>query len=349
LLTQETIEISSPGEDLIINDPVAAAREAISELHQQGIDKIIALTHQGWQDDLDLASAVEGIDIIVGAHSATVPDVYPTVVSVYDAPTLVVQAGDYREYLGRLDVVFDKNGVLKSWDGELIAIDDTIVEDAALAAILAVLQQPMSEMMTDIIGQTDVFLDGENDNIRSGETNLGNMIADAVLEKVKTAGADIAIVNSGGIRVSVPAGDITWEKLMEVLPYENYLILVDITGEQLVAALENGVGQTEEFKGRFPQVAGIRFIWNSASEPGSRIVSVEVQTESGYVALDENAVYRVVINDYLYSGGDGFSVFQQGSNYINAGFTYFEIMLDYFMDNSPVSPQVDGRIIDVAG
>jgi 5'-nucleotidase len=213
-----------------------------------------------------------------------------------------------------------------------------------LCAVLEVVQQPMSEMMSDIIGQTDVFLNGENDNIRSGETNLGDMIADAVLEKVKTAGADIAIVNSGGIRVSVSPGDITREKLMEVLPYENYLILVDITGEQLLAALENGVSQAEEFKGRFPQVAGIRFTWNSANEPGNRIVSVEVQTESGYVPLDETAVYRVVVNDYLYSGGDGFTIFQQGSNYINAGFTYFEIMLDYFMNNSPVAPETEGGL-----
>jgi 5'-nucleotidase len=390
LLTEETMEISSPGKELIISDPVAAARKAVAELQHQGINKIIALT-TGWRRrprggrggiwseegggglgvagvvagwrvwwggegvweevgglTAGLASAVEGIDIIVGAHSATLPDIYPAEISVYDARTLVVQAGDYREYLGRLDVVFDKNGVLKSWDGELIAVDDTIVEDAAIAAVLSVLQQPMSGMMTDVIGQTSVFLDGENDNIRRGETNLGNMIADAVLEKVKAAGADIVIVNSGGIRISVPAGNITREKLMEVLPFENYLVLVDITGEQLVAALENGVSQAEEFKGRFPQVAGIRFTWNSANEPGKRIVSVDVQTESGYVPLNENAVYRVVVNDYLYSGGDGFTVFQQGSNYINAGFTYFEIMLDYFMKNSPVAPQTDGRIIDIA-
>jgi 5'-nucleotidase len=348
LLTEETMEISSPGENIVISDTVTAAREAVAELQQQGISKIIALTHQGWQDDLNLASSVKGIDIIVGAHSATLPDVYPAVVSAYDAPTLVVQAGDYREYLGRLDVVFDKSGVLKSWDGELIAIDDTIAEDAGIAAVLAVLQEPLSEFMKDVIGQTDVFLDGENENIRNGETNLGDMIADAVLEKVKAAGTDIAIVNSGGIRVSVPAGDITREKLIEVLPYENYLVLVDITGEQLIAALENGVSQAEELKGRFPQVAGIRFTWNSANEPGSRIVSVEVRTENGYIPFDATATYRVVINDYMYEGGDGYTVFQEGTNYTDVGFIYSEIMLDYLQNNSPVSPQTDGRIIDLA-
>jgi 5'-nucleotidase len=347
LLTQETAEIASPGENIKINDPIAAAREAVAELQQQGITKIIALTHQGWQDDLNLAAAVEGIDIIIGAHSATVPETYPEVISSHDVPTLVVQGGDYREYLGRLDVVFDKSGVLKSWNGELVKIDDAIAEDVAIAEILAVLQQPISEMMTDVIGQTAVFLDGENENIRSGETNLGNMIADAVLAKVKAAGADIAIVNSGGIRVSVPAGDITHEKLMEVLPFENYLILIDITGEQLVAALENGVSQAEELKGRFPQIAGFRFTWNSGSEAGNRIVSVEIQTESRYVPLDMAATYRIVINDYLYSGGDGYTVFKDGDNYINASFTYFEIMLDYLKNNSPVAPQVEGRITDI--
>jgi len=247
-----------------------------------------------------------------------------------------------------MDVIFYKSGVLISWSGELIKIDDAITEDAAIAEILAVLQQPISEMMMDVVGQTTVFLDGENENIRSGETNLGNMIADAVLAKVKAAGADIALVNSGGIRVSVPAGDITHEKLMEVLPFENYLILIDITGEQLVAALENGVSQAEELKGRFPQVAGFRFTWNSASEAGNRIVSVEMQTANGYVPLDRASTYRIVINDYMYTGGDGYTVFKNGANYINASFTYFEIMLDYLKNNSPVSPQVEGRIIDLA-
>jgi 2',3'-cyclic-nucleotide 2'-phosphodiesterase/3'-nucleotidase/5'-nucleotidase len=348
LLTQETLEIASPGENIVIDDPVAAAGEAVAQLQEQGITKIIALTHQGWQDDLELAAAVEGIDIIIGAHSATLPENYPAVISAHDAPTLVVHGGDYHEYLGRLDVVFDKSGVLKSWQGELVKIDDTIAEDAAIAAVLTVLQQPISEMMTDVVGQAAVFLDGENDSIRSGETNLGNLVADAVLAKAKPAGAEIAIVNSGGIRESIQAGDITREKLMRVLPFENYLILVDITGRQLIAALENGVSQAQELKGRFPQVAGFRFTWNSASEPGSRIVSVEIQAEGGYVPLDENAIYRIVINDYMYSGGDGYTVFGEGANSSNPSFTYFEIMLEYLKNNSPVGAQVESRITDLA-
>ena len=329
LTTQETAETSSPGANIVINDPVAAAKKAVAALQAQGITKIIALTHLGWEDDLALAAQVAGIDIIVGGHTGTVPDNYPEVVSTNGATTLVVQAGDYMNYLGRLDVVFDKSGVLQSWQGELIPVADSIQEDAIISAKLAEYKAPVSALMNDVIGQTDVLLDGETKDVRSQETNLGDMIADAVLAKAGATGATIAIVNSGGIRASIPAGDVTLGQVMQAFPYENYMVVVDVSGEQLIAALENGVSQAEETKGRFPQVSGLRFTWDPNKSAGSRITRVEIKTGNGYIPIDASASYRVVINDFMYQGGDGYTVFQQGTDYVNAGFIYYEILADY--------------------
>ena len=110
--------------------------------------------------------------------------------------------------------------------------------------------------MNDVIGRAAVLLDGEKDSVRSRETNLGDMIADAVLDKAGPTGAAIAIVNGGSIRASIPAGDISLGKVLEVFPYDNYMVVIDLTGAQLIAALENGVSQVEGAARALP--AGVR-------------------------------------------------------------------------------------------
>ncbi len=345
LTTEETAEISVPGKNIIINDHIAAAQKAVSDLNKKGINKIIAITHLGWQKDLELARMVEGIDIIVGGHTGTVPETYPTVVTTHGAPTLVVQAGELGKYLGRLDVVFDGHGVLQSWQGQLITIDDKIQENVEFANKLAEYREPVKTLLNTVIGKTRVTLEGERNIIRSKETNLGNMVTDAMLAKASASGATMAMVNSGVIRVSVPVGDITLGKVMEVSPFENYVVVVDVTEELFVAALENGVSTVETLGGRFPQVSGLRFTWDPGKKPGSRIVSVEIKTQSGYKPIDTSAKYRVAISNFMYQGGDGYTVFQNGSNYTNIGFIDYEVLIDYIMVNSPVNPQTEGRII----
>lgn len=350
LTAEETDEISSPGKNIVINNHIVTAEKVVADLNKKGINKIIAITHLGWQKDLELARQVEGIDIIVGGHTGTVPDTYPTVASTDSTPTLVVQAGEFGKYLGRLDVIFDKFGIVQSWQGSrLISIDDKIPENTEFAGKLAEYREPIKTLMNTIIGKTLVSLDGERDSVRSQETNLGNLFTDAMLAKASASGATIAVVNSGGIRASIPAGDITLGKVMEVSPFDNYLVVVDVTGEQLIAALENGVSQAEDFKGRFPQVAGIRFTWDPGKKPGGRIVSTEIKSKSGYQPIQESATYRVAINNFMYQGGDGYTVFQNGSNFTNISFIDYEVLADYIKANSLVNPQVEGRILRQPG
>jgi 2',3'-cyclic-nucleotide 2'-phosphodiesterase (5'-nucleotidase family) len=341
----ETREISSPGENIIINNPLDVAEEIVAELSAKGINKIIALTHLGWENNLELAAEVEEIDIIIGDQRHTAPDDYPVVVTKENIPTLVVQAGANGEYLGRLNIVFNESGVVQSWaDSRLISINEDIAEDATCAAKLAEFHPPIKELMNTVIGKTTVDLDGERENVRTGETNLGNLITDAMLDKAGTTDADIAILNSGSIRTSIPAGDVTLGQVITVLPFDNYLVAVNITGEQVVAALENGVSQVEEFAGRFPQVVGLRFTWDANAEAGSRIVSVDVKTPGGYSPIEPSTVYRVVINDFMYRGGDGYTVFQEGTDFINLDFIGYDVLAEYISDHSPLSPQIKGRI-----
>jgi 2',3'-cyclic-nucleotide 2'-phosphodiesterase (5'-nucleotidase family) len=139
LTNVETREISSPGENIVINDPFTVAVEIVAELSDKGINKIIALTSLGWENDLMLAAEVDGIDIIIGDYEPNAPDAYPVVLTKNDTPTIVARAGANGEYLGRLDIVFNESGVIQSWaDSRLISINEDIVEDANCAAKLAV-------------------------------------------------------------------------------------------------------------------------------------------------------------------------------------------------------------------
>ncbi len=187
-------------------------------------------------------------------------------------------------------------------------------------------------------------LNGARADVRTKETNLGNLLADAMLEKMRPAGAQVAIMNGGGVRTSIDAGPITLGEVLEVQPFGNILTLVTITGAQLKEALENGVSQVEAVAGRFPQVAGMRYTWNPAAAVGSRIVSVEV----GGAALDPAASYRLVTLNFLVTGGDGFSVLQSGTDKYDTGFLDSDVTAAYIAAHSPVSPAVEGRIVQSA-
>ncbi|MBC7093384.1 5'-nucleotidase C-terminal domain-containing protein [Candidatus Bipolaricaulota bacterium] len=410
LTTEDTAWSSNPGPNIAIGDAFAAARRAVDELTAQGVTVIIALTHLGWDRDLELATSVTGIDIVVGGHSHTLPAEYPAVVerklvnintasvdelvalprigptlaqrivdwrgahgpfqkieeimnvsgigpatfaairdriAVADVriPTLVVQAGEHAQHLGRLEVTFDGQGVLTGWNGELIPVAE-VPMDKAIEAQLAVFGAPIAALKAQAVGETRVDLDGDKARVRTRETNLGNLIADAMLWKARAAGAQIAIQNGGGIRASIPAGEVTLGQVMEVLPFGNYLVVLDVTGAQLRAALENGVSLVEQAKGRFPQVAGIRFTWDPTKAAGERIVSVEVWTEEGWRPINPKGTYRVVTNNFLASGGDGYDVFLEAQQVINLGFVDYEVLADYLRAHSPVAPEVEGRIME---
>ena len=145
------------------------------------------------------------------------------------------------------------------------------------------------------------------------------------------------------------AGDISIAKVMEALPYGNRLVQMDLTGSDLLAAIENGIStieaDPEKSAGRFLQVAGIKFSADLTKPVGSRVTQVQVGTDvSGYAPLDTASTYRVVTLDFMFGGGDGYSMFMNGQNVRGGDVPEEQVVIEYIKSHSPVSPQVEGRI-----
>lgn len=362
LTTDTTPFSSSPGDTVVFGEYVAALEPVIAELDAQGVNKIVLLSHIGYEDDQALAAAIDGIDVIVGGHSHTLlantvegaSGPYPTVIdSPSGAPVLIVQAEAYGKYLGNLEVAFDADGVASTWQGEPILLDASVAEDPDVLARVAVLAQPLEELRTTVVGQSEVDLDGSRDSCRFGECTMGNLIADAMLWATQNDDTQIAIENGGGIRASLPAGDITMGGVLEVLPFGNMLATFGLKGSDLLLALENGVGRAEnpdnEGTGRFPQVAGIRFSWDGSKPAGERIVAAEVRGADGsYSPVDPDAVYQIVSNDFNRRGGDEYTVFAENAiNPYDFGAPLDQALAGYLTEFSPVSPVIEGRITRV--
>jgi 5'-nucleotidase len=173
---------------------------------------------------------------------------------------------------------------------------------------------------------------------------MGNLVADAMLERVKDQGIQVAFANSGGIRASIDAGPVTMGEVLTVLPFQNTLSTFQAKGSTLLAALENGVSQVEEVAGRFPQVAGMTFKWDPTAEPGSRIVEAMVAG----APLDPDATYGIVTNNFVRNGGDGYSMFMsEGMNAYDFGPDLADVLAEYMAEIGPANPMVESRITKV--
>ena len=364
LVTNEIVVTSSPGPNVKMKDTSQSAKEAVAELSRQGVNKIILLSHLGFPTDMELAGKVDGIDVIVSGHTDTLmgdpakidPSLgkptspYPAVVnSPGGSRTLIVHAFNWGRLLGRLNLVFNGRGEILSWDGEPIFVDKNIADDPLIAQKLSELAKPLEDLKKQVIGRTTVDLDGRRATVRNQETNLGDFIADAMLWATRQDKTQIAIPNGGGIRASIKAGDISYSQVLEALPFGNRLVQFDLKGSDVVAAIENGISDIkadpEASGGRFLQVGGMKFSADLRKPVGSRITEVLVGTaEAGYKPLDEAAVYRVVTLDFMFNGGDGYTMFKNGQNVRGGDVPQEMVVIDYIKAQSPVSPKVEGRI-----
>ncbi|MER2600370.1 MAG: 5'-nucleotidase C-terminal domain-containing protein [Caldilineales bacterium] len=318
LTTEDTPFISSPGPDVIFEDAVQTAQQMVAELQGMGINKIVLLSHLGYLPDQALAAAVPGIDVIVGGHSHTplgsMPGAqgpYPTVVnSAANVPTLIVSAWEWGRYLGRLDVTFNAAGMVTAYQGNPIFINSSIAEDPTIAADVTVWAQPVQALQNTVIGETALLLDGARANVRAKETNLGDLICDAMLWKTSAVGTQVCITNGGGIRASVNPGNVTIGSILTVLPFGNQIATMGLMGSDLIAALENGVSRAGLGDGRFPQVAGMRFSFDPERPAGSRVRSAEIMNADGtYSPVEADEIYQVTTNDFMRRGGDFYTMF----------------------------------------
>ena len=358
LTTLDTPEIAAPGKDVRFIEPEVAAKPIIEKLRRQGVDVVIALSHLGLARDQKLAASLDGIDVIVGGHShtlltnapanANLPPIggpYPMIAkSPSGQNVLIVQAYAYSRFLGRLDVTFDAKGMPTSWKGDTIALTQDVPEDPKIAAEIAKLAVPLDAVRKRVIGASAVEV--VQSNCRKEECLMGNLVSDAILDKTKHLGVVAVIQNGGGLRAAIGQGDVTMGQVLTVLPFQNAIATVGLKGSDLVAALENGVSQVETNSGRFPQVAGMRYVWDPAAPAGKRIVTVEMRKPDGtYAPLDPNATYKIAANDFTRRGGDGYTVMRdKGIDPYDFGPGLEDTVAAYIQAKSPIRVSLEGRI-----
>ncbi|MDB5542148.1 MAG: 5-nucleotidase [Devosia sp.] len=358
--TEDTPEIASPGPNVAFQDVADYVGGAVAALEGAGINKIIVLSHIGYTVDQELAKAVPGIDIIVGGHSHTylsstdekAAGPYPTLVKNPDGVDVpIVQAGSYGKYLGDIKVTWDDAGKLISAKGAPIVLDASVKPDQGFIDRVAELGKPLEALKSEVIGTAAAPIEGNRDVCRVMECSMGNLVADAQLDRVADQGVTISIANSGGLRASIDQGEITMGEVLTVLPFSNTLATFQITGADLVASLENGLSQIEDVAGRFPQVAGLKYTFDKSKPAGSRLVGdVLVKDGNNWVPIDPAKTYGVVTNNYVRGGGDGYALF--GSNAVNAydfGPPLEKVVADYIAkQGGTYTPYTDGRITDAS-
>jgi 5'-nucleotidase/UDP-sugar diphosphatase len=354
--TEDTVSTSSPGPDVTFTSAVEAVKLGVADLRGRGVNKIIVLSHLGIIPDRALGKAVEGVQAIIGGHSHTPMGAmvspadtarpYPEVVpSPSGKPVIVATDWEWGRWLGDLTLGFDANGdITKVVAGHPMEVAPSIEPDAGFERRIDILKTPIDALRKSKVGSSAVALNGTRADVRSKETNLGNLISDALLAKTKNFGTQISIQNGGSIRTGIPAGDISLGQVIDVMPFGNTVVVLNVTGAQVREALENGVSQVETGAGRFPQVGGMRYTWNPSAAVGSRILSVDIKSGSGYSPIDPNASYKMAVTNFLVNGGDGYTVLGRGTNRYDTGFIDSDALAEFITANSPVNPQVEGRV-----
>lgn len=343
------------------------AESAIKELEDRDVDVIIALTHQYGDEDVEFAESVSGIDLIIGGHDHLIWN--KTVTAPGGERTLIVHAGKYGEEIDSVNLALSDGEVTES-SIERYEITENMPDDKQITSYIMPYYENYTSSLSEPVGKTLVPLDATYKGLRTGEANAGDLIADTIRQYVP--GVDIALINSGSIRgdSTIPAGEITYLTLETLLPFENMVVEIRMTGKEVKETLERSAsavivpGVEDESaesiaSGGFLQVSGIRFDINTGGEPfsadfdtntilstGSRIENLSVVTENGIVPIGFDAVYTVAVNEYLAKGGDGYLNIEAipVEKKFNTGINLIDLLAKDIEKNSPISPETDGRI-----
>lgn len=340
-------------------DMMKLAQTEVDTLKAAGCDYVICLGHLGIDAEstgnrsIDVLNAVTGIDVFIDGHS------HSTLDQIKAATNGTGQVGN--AYLTSTGTKLANVGVVDiAPDGTIttsnVPLDTLTAENADTAAVIQRIQQQIDADYGAVFAQSEVQLNGEKAQVRTGETNLGDLITDAMLWQAGTRGekVDAAISNGGGIRASLSVGGLTKKDINTVLPFGNTLYLVKLTGAQLLEALEASTCSLPESIGAFPQVSGIEYTVNTGAKfsstenyPGSTygkpnaVNRVTIQSVGG-AAFDPAETYTIVTNDFLGAGGDTYYTFKSSPVGYDTGVPLDEVLMDY------ITAQCKGTITKAA-
>lgn len=323
--TESVIPVKT-AESITLTDEVGAAKEAVEALKNENCDLIVGIVHAGTDStattkSTDIAEQVEGIDVLIDGHSHAIVDEK----AENEKGTIIVSSGEYGYQVGVLKLTVNKKSrSVSNYENSLITREeaDAFKPNQAVADEIEKIVLEQDTILNEVVASTEVSLIGEKETIRTQETNLGNLCADATMN---ATGADIGLSNAGNIRATIEAGDITRGDILTVLPYGNQIVTKSLTGSQLMEVIEHSLSMLPEADGRFLQMAGICIVVNSDNPKGEKLVSI-VRADGSPIMPDE--LYIVAVNDYIADGGDDFTVFQDVPVIEYYG-TEDQIVLDY--------------------
>jgi 2',3'-cyclic-nucleotide 2'-phosphodiesterase (5'-nucleotidase family) len=294
-------------------------------------DLVVVLSHCGLSADSALARAVPGIDVIVAGHDHQALPAPGRIPNPADdnglGGVLLVESGQWGENLGELDLDV-RNGKIASYSGRLLPVTRDVPESPSVAAIIDGYLARLRPLIEEVVGQSAVPL--PSDSLRTAETAIGNLVADAMRRAVV---ADIAVENGGGIRGPLPRGPIRMGDVYTILPFPNTIVTVGLTGRQVEELCREMAGKRGS--GGFGQVSGLAFDLVRGVPTGIRV---------GGRPIEPSRVYKVATNSFTAGGGDGYVLFRKGLDYTDTGVVLRDALIAELKRAGTVSPRVEGRV-----
>ena len=343
LLTPDTVESVKKGYmgDCVVTDPVEASKRMVSTLKGMGADYIIAVGHIGLESTAtvrsdEICNKVTGIDIFIDGHSHTEMEdgkVCDGSIDLLPSDTIIASTGAHNDHVGIITVSGKGDVSAKLYRGEPIP-------EKSVDSVVKHIHDEVDGILSEKIGTTEAYLDGERTHVRNMETNLGDLVADCYRA---TYGTDIAIANGGSIRASVKVGDITKRDAYNVCPFVNDIWSMQVTGKQLKGAMQLSLSRMGQDAGGFLQVSGMKVTYDPSAEADSNLVAIEV----GGKVIEDDDTFTIVMIEFLGLGGDDYEMFA-GNPHEVVGATPIDLM-DYIEKIGTITEDTIqvGRIVPV--
>lgn len=390
--TTTTANVSSPGENVKFLDYVSSVQQEADALRDEGIDKVFLMSHSGTDVDMKMIPMLSGIDVVVGGHdhalfgdpeaitamglpkqAAQVVAPYPAVLTDKDGHTvLIVSAFEKGRWLGNIDITFTDDGRVESWEGNPVfvrgctyskdgqgqPVDDDCSQQIATpdAAVLAEVEEyrvPLDVVANRLLGEATVNFTGRH---AAGAKlhSMGDLTADVILDYTKGQNTAAAVVNRGGMRADLPKGPVRYSDINAVLPFDNTVMVVEVTGAELLEAMDVAVSEAGgKSYGAFPHVSkNMRISYcktDDCDEPlllGGRITDLKIDGKR----VQDAQKYRIATNDYLAKGGDFYTVFKDAcagaqAYCVDTGTLLRDVVADWFVAHSPVTQAPQARVV----
>lgn len=336
ILTTTTEASSSPSKQVRFLDANKTAVRIVRQLRAKGATVIIAITHLTMPEDKALAKVAK-VDVIIGGHEHEI-------LQSQSNCTPIFKMGSDARTLGRIDLNISKaTRKIESIDFAALPVNDAVPDDPTAAAVINEFEKKLSAELDKPVGNTTALLDAKQITSRSEETNLGSFIADAFRQATN---AEVALLNGGSIRSNTTYGPgaLTKRDVISILPFENPIVKVEVTGAMIRAALEHGVEKVgiETEIGPFPQVSGMRFSYDARRPAGSRVTAITINGQP----LSEQKKYSLATSEYLVNGGDGYTVLKGAKHLIAPEEAKVDavILANAITAAGTIAPATDGRI-----